>query len=182
MNVKSKSIGTLKRLPKDVVRGSADSPVGKLTLLGSSRGLHALLWPSDLKVKECVSLLKDIEANESLVHFHEARLQLKEYFSGKRKEFDLKTFAYGTDFQVLAWQALSKIPYGEVITYKEQAIRLGDKNKVRAVGGANGRNPLSIIVPCHRVIAQGGDLRGFGGGLETKSFLLNLEQSTLKKG
>lgn len=175
--VKSKSVGTLKRLPANVVRTNYSSPVGKLTLLASDLGLHALLWPSDLKVSECVELINTFQEQKDHPVFLKSFSQLDEYFAGKRREFDLPLYAFGTDFQKKAWAELSKIPYGKVITYKDQAIALGDKNKVRAVGGANGRNPLSIVVPCHRVIAQGGDLRGFGGGLKTKNFLLELEQS-----
>ena len=177
MEVKSKSVSTLKRLPSHVLRARYKSPVGELTLFASDLGLHALLWPSDKLVQECVELMKSFKLDQGHPVFIKTFKQLDEYFDGRRQDFDLPLYAYGTDFQKEAWQALSEIPYGEVITYKEQAIRLGDQNKVRAVGGANGRNPLSIVVPCHRVIAQGGDLRGFGGGLRTKSFLLELEQS-----
>jgi methylated-DNA-[protein]-cysteine S-methyltransferase len=177
MEVKSKSVGTLKKLPLNVVRDSYDSPVGTLSLLGGQAGLHALLFPRDLENLECVKLLKSFKAQEELPLFSAVKKQLDEYFAGKRKSFDLPLSPFGTPFQKAAWKALGAIPYGSVITYKEQARALGDLNKVRAVGGANGRNPLSIIVPCHRVVAQGGDLRGFGGGLKMKSYLLALEKS-----
>ncbi len=182
MSVKSKFAGTLKALPAVVFQSRYESPLGVLTLLGSSSGLHALLWPSDLEIAECAYHLNEIVIKDDLPHFRDARKQLDEYFLGQRRQFNLTTKTFGTTFQKLAWECLTKIPYGEVITYKDQAIDLGDKNKVRAVGGANGRNPLSIIIPCHRVIAQGGDLRGFGGGLKIKSFLLDLEKSFSQKG
>lgn len=104
--------------------------------------------------------------------------QLAEYFAGKRQSFDLKLEMRGTVFQINAWRELQKIPYGTTISYGQQAERLGDAKKARAVGAANGRNPLMIIVPCHRVIGANGGLTGYSGGVEEKEFLLNLEKST----
>jgi methylated-DNA-[protein]-cysteine S-methyltransferase len=101
--------------------------------------------------------------------------QLEEYFAGKRREFDLKLAPHGTIFQLMAWRELQNIPYAQTISYAEQARRMGDSRKARAVGAANGRNPLAIIVPCHRVIGTSGSLVGFAGGLKTKEFLLELE-------
>ncbi|MCP4494344.1 MAG: methylated-DNA--[protein]-cysteine S-methyltransferase [Gammaproteobacteria bacterium] len=98
-------------------------------------------------------------------------------FSGKRKVFDLPLVINGTHFQTQAWQQLLKIPYGQTITYGEQAKRMGDKNKARAVGMANGYNPISIVIPCHRVIGSNGKLVGFGGGIERKALLLQLERA-----
>lgn len=103
--------------------------------------------------------------------------QLKEYFSRQRKEFDLPLEFSGTDFQKKVWDQLTKIPYGEVITYGELANRLGDKNLMRAVAAANGANPIPIIIPCHRVIGADGSLTGYGGGLDVKRKLLELEGS-----
>ena len=103
-----------------------------------------------------------------------AAKQLKEYFSGKRKSFDLPLKPEGTEFQMKVWRELSRIPYGTTISYGEQAKRVGDKNAARAVGSANGRNPIAIIVPCHRVVASSG-IGGFGGGLKAKRILLSLE-------
>lgn len=105
--------------------------------------------------------------------------QLNEYFQGKRKIFDLPLVYNGTEFQIQTWKQLIKIPYAKTISYAEQAERIGNKNKARAVGLANGLNPISIIIPCHRVIGSNGHLVGFGGGLEKKSFLLKLEQKNL---
>jgi len=103
--------------------------------------------------------------------------QIKEYFAGKRKQFKLPLDMHGTEFQMAVWQALQKIPYGETRSYKEIAVSIGRPKAVRAVGMANNRNPISIIVPCHRVIGQDGKLVGYGGGLLLKQFLLELERS-----
>jgi methylated-DNA-[protein]-cysteine S-methyltransferase len=102
--------------------------------------------------------------------------QLDEYFAGKRREFSVKVRATGTPFRELCWEQLQKIPYGETISYKELAKRIGKPAAVRAVGGANHNNPIAIIIPCHRVIGADGSLTGFGGGLEVKKFLLELEK------
>jgi len=103
--------------------------------------------------------------------------QLKEYFNRQRKEFNLPLDIIGTDFQKRVWKELLKIPYGKTISYNELAIRLGDKKSVRAAGAANGANPLPIVIPCHRVIGSDGNLVGYGGGLEVKNKLLELEGS-----
>ena len=103
--------------------------------------------------------------------------QLKEYFGRQRKEFNLQMEIVGTDFQKNVWNELKKIPYGETISYGELAIRMGDKNKMRAVAAANGANPIPIIIPCHRVIGADGSLTGYGGGLDVKQKLLELEGS-----
>ncbi len=144
------------------------SPVGPLHVYASDRGLRALLWrPPDA----------DPEAVECPDHPTLVRLaqQLGEYFAGARQEFDLPLDPVGTEFQCLAWNALRAIPYGATRTYAEQAAAIGRPKAVRAVGAANGKNPISIVVPCHRVIGANGTLVGFGGGLETKRFLLDLE-------
>ncbi len=106
----------------------------------------------------------------------QAVAQLEEYFAGTRREFNLRLDPGGTPFQQSAWMVLRSIPYGRTMTYGEQARRLGDPNKARAVGAANGKNPLSIVVPCHRVIGSTGHLTGFGGGLVAKSWLLDHER------
>jgi methylated-DNA-[protein]-cysteine S-methyltransferase len=105
----------------------------------------------------------------------EARRQLGEYFSGTRRRFDLPLAPRGTTFQQQVWQSLRDVPYGETISYATLAARIGKPSAVRAVGAANGRNPLPIVVPCHRVIGADGSLTGFGGGVPTKQFLLQLE-------
>ena len=110
--------------------------------------------------------------------FGEVKKQLAEYFRGKRRKFDLKLAPEGTPFQLAAWRQLRRIPYGKTISYGEQASRIGNPKAARAVGAANGENPISIIVPCHRVIGADGRLTGFGGGLGKKKKLLELEGAT----
>ena len=109
--------------------------------------------------------------------FASAIAQLREYFAGERTTFDLPLALDGTPFQQEAWRALADIPYGETVSYGEQARRIGKPEAIRAIGAANGRNPIAIVLPCHRVIGADGSLTGFGGGLETKRRLLDLEQS-----
>ena len=107
----------------------------------------------------------------------EVSKQVEEFFTGKRKIFGLPIHPNGTNFQQEVWKAVSRVPYGETVTYLDLALILGNKNLVRAVGGAVGNNPISIIVPCHRVIGHDGNLVGYSGGLENKKFLLDLEHS-----
>ena len=107
----------------------------------------------------------------------QTKKQLTEYFQNKRKTFDLPLVLNGTEFQIQAWNQLLKIPYATTMCYAEQAEKIGNRNKARAVGMANGLNPISIIIPCHRVIGSNGKLVGFGGGIEKKAYLLNLEKT-----
>jgi methylated-DNA-[protein]-cysteine S-methyltransferase len=152
-----------------------DTPVGKLTLQASTRGLRAVLWPGETAgAGQPASHAGGPRADEVLAL---AVRQLREYFAGKRRTFDVALDPVGTPFQQQAWGVLRTIPYGETISYGEQARRLGDVRKSRAVGAANGQNPISIIVPCHRVVASDGKLTGFAGGLETKAWLLHHEQA-----
>lgn len=108
----------------------------------------------------------------------EAKKQLEEYFAGKRKEFDLPISSHGTEFQKKVWNALRQIPYGETRSYREIAVQIGNPKACRAIGGANNKNPIMIIVPCHRVIGADGSLVGFGGGLSAKEYLLALERKS----
>lgn len=170
----------LKNLPPDAVYTTLKSPVGELFLVASKFGLHALLWECDMKEKSCRDLFKDLKRDDKYALLQKAVTQLKEYFKGERRHFDLPLAAHGTAFQMKAWRELSKIPYGETISYAEQASRVGDIKKARAVGTANSRNPISIVIPCHRVIAKSGALSGFGGGVPVKKFLLELESDQLK--
>jgi methylated-DNA-[protein]-cysteine S-methyltransferase len=148
------------------------SPVGTLTLVANDEALLAVLWehekPNRTKYREHV-------ATSSHPVLDEAERQLKEYFSGARKTFEIKLAFQGTDFQKKVWGALQQIPYGATASYSELARKIGSSKACRAVGAANGRNPLSIIVPCHRVIGRDGKLTGFAGGLENKAFLVRLE-------
>jgi len=147
-----------------------DTPIGELLLAGDGDALCLVGFPEG-------SMRRDPEAdwiyNEK--PFAVARQQLTEYFAGERREFDLPLKLNGTEFQMSVLRALQQIPYGETTSYADIAERIGRPKAVRAVGAANGRNPIPIIVPCHRVIGSHGDLTGFGGGLDTKEALLRLE-------
>jgi len=148
------------------------SPVGKLKLVASDKGLVAILWENDNPRRV---LLKDMATNESHPILLETERQLGEYFAGKRSTFSVALDARGTRFQKSVWDALLGIPFGETRSYGQLASQLGNPRASRAVGAANGRNPVSIIVPCHRVIGSSGKLTGFAGGLERKTYLLELE-------
>jgi methylated-DNA-[protein]-cysteine S-methyltransferase len=148
------------------------SPVGALSLVASEEALVALLFGDDLSAWPEFARA---QAKTSRV-LTETMRQLEQYFQGSRREFDLPLNARGTEFQVKVWSELRSIPFGKTWSYKDLANRIGNPKAVRAVGGANGRNPISIIVPCHRVIGARGDLVGFGGGLSTKTWLLKFEQ------
>lgn len=147
-----------------------DTPIGELLLAGEDGALSMIGFPKG-------SMRREPEADWI---FNEKPLanacaQLSEYFAGTRKEFDLPLQLSGTEFQVSVLEALQDIPYGETTSYGTIAKRIGRPKAVRAVGAANGRNPIPIVVPCHRVIGSTGDLTGFGGGLDTKEALLRLE-------
>lgn len=148
------------------------SPVGELTLVGSDRGLAAVLWKNDRPILVKTEAMKEDAHHPILL---ETQRQLEEYFAGTRKTFTLDLDFMGTDFQKSVWNALLQIPFGETRTYGEIAKQLGNVKATRAVGAANGKNPIPIIAPCHRVIGATGDLTGFGGGLERKARLLDLE-------
>jgi methylated-DNA-[protein]-cysteine S-methyltransferase len=152
------------------------TPVGVLTLAATATGLRYILWANDEPTRvPAGAAVVDPDGHPILAL---AACQLQEYFAGERTEFDVPLEPRGTEFQLAAWQALRTIPYGQTVSYGEQARRLGDINKSRAVGAANGRNPLSIIVPCHRVVGSDGSLTGFGGGIEAKAWLLAHESSS----
>jgi methylated-DNA-[protein]-cysteine S-methyltransferase len=155
-------------------RRTISTPVGDLRLFANDAGLAAVLWRDD----PGLHLQRDAvvaEGDHELLT--ETERQLREYFAGRRKVFDVPLAFHGTDFQRRAWSALLTIPYGETRSYAQMAMQIGQPNAVRAVGAANGRNPISIIAPCHRVIGSGGALTGFGGGLENKAKLLALESA-----
>jgi len=150
-----------------------ETPVGKLKLVASDHGLVAVQWENDRPSR--VRLSKLVENDEHPVLVQTER-QLREYFSGKRKAFSVALDMRGTRFQKDVWEALLAIPFGETKSYGQLAKQLGNPRATRAVGAANGRNPISIIVPCHRVIGSSGKLTGFAGGLDVKAHLLSLEQ------
>jgi methylated-DNA-[protein]-cysteine S-methyltransferase len=148
------------------------SPVGELKLVGSARGLAAVLWENDDPQRVRLNIVGEDRNHPVLL---EAEQQLGEYFAGRRKTFSLKLDFSGTAFQTKVWRALLAIPFGETRSYGEIARQLGKPKAMRAVGAANGRNPISIIAPCHRVIGASGKLTGFAGGLAAKARLLELE-------
>lgn len=188
------------------------SPVGFLSLVASSKGLRALLWPEDLDTgrvsfgdNEIVTVEIDSNsanasaagsaagsdsANASAAGSNSAAesflfravKELDEYFAGTRRDFDLPLDLVGTDFQVSVWRSLADIAYGATATYGEQAAAISNVRAVRAVGAANGKNPVSIVLPCHRVVGSDGKLTGFAGGLEAKAWLLAHETSHTQQG
>jgi len=145
------------------------SEIGWIKISATEEGVRSLYFVEDEEVFE-------IEPHPCL---KECLEQLDEYFRGKRQSFSLKLLPEGTDFQQKVWKQLLKIPYGKTASYLDIAAALGDKNAVRAVGSANGKNPISIIVPCHRIIGRNGNLIGYGGGLWRKEWLLKHEKSII---
>jgi methylated-DNA-[protein]-cysteine S-methyltransferase len=153
-------------------RTTLDSPVGELSLLATDRALVALVWRRGMHTRVPFEHAIEEPGNSVL---RETVRQLHEYFAGSRRTFELELEFRGTEFQRQVWAALLTIPYGETRTYLQVARQVGNPAAVRAVGAANGRNPIAIITPCHRVIGSSGDLTGFGGGLDAKARLLSLE-------
>lgn len=151
-----------------------DSPIGSLTLIAADGALHEIRFPN----APPVGADSGLDDPTDPVLAATAR-QLGEYFDGTRLDFDLPLEPVGTPFQLEAWWGLTTIPYGATVSYGEQARRLGHDGKARAVGAANGRNPLPIVIPCHRVIGSDGSLTGFGGGIETKAWLLHHERQVI---
>lgn len=148
------------------------SPVGELKLVANGSRLAAILWENDPPQRVRLGPMSASADNPILMR---AVHQLQEYFAGTRKQFDLELEFAGSEFQKKVWQALLTIPFGETRSYSQIARQIGNPSAVRAVGAANGRNPLSIVAPCHRVIGASGKLTGFAGGLEAKELLLALE-------
>lgn len=150
---------------------SMHTPVGPLLLVAGEDGLREIRFGGG-RGHEAAS--EDLASGEAEV-LDEARAQLGAYFEGRLRDFDLLLAPRGAPFELRVWQALLEIPYGTTCSYSDLARRLGSPGASRAVGAANGRNPLPIVVPCHRVIGADGSLTGYGGGLETKRYLLRLE-------
>lgn len=167
--------------PEETFYDYLQSPVGKLHIFSSDKDLKAIIFnKSSMKSFNHLKFdFFDFENGHPLIE--EAKLQLEEYFLGQRKKFTLPLNPEGTKFQKAVWMSLQQIPYGETSFYQEQARKLGDSKKARAVGTANSQNPISIVVPCHRVISKDGSLSGFGGGVDRKRFLLTLEGCKIKK-
>ena len=154
--------------PTETYRAQLDSPIGVLTVIASDTGLRRVLWEEqDDEVGDAVDTDHPVIA---------AACTTSRYFRGDREVFELPLDLVGTDFQKEAWLALASVPYGETTSYGEQAERIGRKGAFRAVGAANGKNPVPIVLPCHRIVGANGALTGFAGGLDIKQRLLALEQ------
>jgi len=159
-------------------RRTCEAPFGVVTVVGSGLGIRFVLFSNDAHPKPLEKLhISDTEIHESV---NDAITQLEEYFAGSRLDFELPLDLQGTEFQIAAWNALAEIPYGRTASYGQQAASIGRPKAVRAIGGANGRNPVAIVLPCHRIVGADGSLTGFGGGIEVKKWLLDHEQSTLR--
>jgi len=155
-------------------RCTVDSPVGPLMVIADNTGITHILFPTHT-LADLGLVSEDVpEAKDDPVLLNAAR-QLAEYFDGDRTAFDLPLHVEGNDFEVDVWFAMRSIPYGETISYGKQSDIAGHPGAFQAVGAANGRNPIPIVVPCHRVVGSDGSLVGFGGGLDVKRFLLDLE-------
>ncbi len=156
-----------------------DSPIGRLRLVATDQGLSHLLF--DQQVGEDLESDGDeVEADDHPV-LAAATAQLAEYFAGRRQEFDIPLDLTGTEFQRAAWSALASVPFGETRSYRQQAEAIGRPKAVRAIGAANGQNPVPIVLPCHRIVGSDGSLTGYGGGLPIKEYLLNHEQAQSQK-
>ncbi|HLK05819.1 MAG TPA: methylated-DNA--[protein]-cysteine S-methyltransferase [Candidatus Acidoferrum sp.] len=148
-----------------------ESPVGQLRLVAEELGLRTVWFVRGRKDEK-----PHVDWKEDAAFFVDVKRQLNAYFAGELKEFEIPLLMEGTEFQKRVWKALQTIPYGETMSYGEVAKKIGEPKAVRAVGAANGQNPIPIIVPCHRVIGSDGSLTGFGGGIENKKKLLELEK------
>lgn len=155
-----------------LVYGYLESPVGPLLLVADADHLRGISFPDSSRKQEPQAGWRRDDA-----YFPDTTAQLLGYFAGELREFSLPLLFDGTDFQKTVWQALCDIPYGETMSYGALAAKLGNPNASRAVGAANGANPLPIIAPCHRVIGADSSMTGFGGGVDVKHFLLNLEKA-----
>jgi len=160
-----------------VSRRTCEAPFGVVTVIGSDLGIRYVMFNNDAHPKPLEKLhISDTDIHDSV---NDAVTQLDEYFAGSRRNFELPLDLQGTEFQVAAWRALADIPYGHTASYGQQAASIGRPKAVRAIGGANGRNPVGIVLPCHRIVGADGSLTGFGGGIEVKKWLLDHEQSIL---
>jgi len=156
--------------PPDRFHDLVASPLGELLLLGDGRSLTGLYMPDGPRPAPVGGA-----RSPGAAPFPAVRAQLGEYFAGERREFELALVATGTDFQRRVWDELARVALGETITYGELARRIGAAGAARAVGSANARNPISVVIPCHRLVGSGRELTGYGGGMERKRFLLALE-------
>ena len=158
-------------------RRTCAAPFGVVTVIGSDLGIRFVMFSNDAHPKPLEKLhISDTEIHESV---NDAITQLDEYFAGSRRDFELPLDLQGTEFQIAAWNALAEIPYGCTASYAQQAASIGRPKAVRAIGGANGRNPVAIVLPCHRIVGADGSLTGFGGGIAVKKWLLDHEHCML---
>ena len=155
-------------------RGTLQAPFGMLTVVASELGVRYITFEEDAHPKSYVGMHVVDNASHPVVA--ETLKQLREYLDGSRTTFDVPLDLVGTEFQVEAWNALARIPYAGTVSYAQQATSIGRPKATRAIGSANGRNPVVIVLPCHRVVGADGSLTGFGGGLHVKSWLLDLEK------
>ena len=161
-----------------------DSPVGDLVVSSTPVGIAGVQFAGDTKLELRVdeSTFTQGDRAVAIQLIVSASSQLGEYFAGQRRAFDLVYDLVGTEFQLQAWKALARIPFGETVSYKQQAIWVARPTATRAVGAANGRNPVAIVLPCHRVVGANGSLTGFGGGIERKEWLLRHERGQNENG
>lgn len=160
-------------------RRTYTSPFGVITVVGSELGISFVMFANDAHPKNLENLrISDSDIHESV---NIAIIQLDEYFNGLRRSFDVPLNLRGTEFQLDAWRALADIPFGHTASYGQQAASIGRPKAVRAIGGANGRNPVAIVLPCHRIVGADGSLTGFGGGIAVKKWLLDHEQQVLRR-
>ena len=157
--------------------GVVTAPFGDVTVVASDLGVRYVMFSEDAHPKPLSNIDIHVDPEHHLVK--STLDQLREYFNGARTAFDVPLDLHGTEFQVATWKSLAEIPYGKTISYGEQAASIGRPKAVRAVGGANGRNPVAIVLPCHRVIGANGSLTGFGGGIAVKQWLLQHERSVI---
>ena len=158
----------------NITYSEMDSPIGRLLIYGTPRGLSGIFMS---RQRHFDGKGKDWKRDDA--RWNGVVRQLREYFDGKRRDFDIPLDVEGTEFQARVWAALRRIPFGRTASYADIARKIGQPKAMRAVGMANGRNPVSIVVPCHRVIGADGSLTGYGGGLDRKKILLDLEARVL---
>lgn len=170
----------------NVFTATINSPLGDITAYASDRGVCFLKFAGhakgDLILQQVLKGLNGSLQSTENAHLCQARQELAEYFEGRRTSFQTPLDIVGTTFQKSVWQVLQTIPYGSTISYRQEAERLNREQAVRAVANANGRNRISIMLPCHRVIGSNGSLTGYGGGLERKQWLLDFEQTITQRG
>ncbi|WP_340672940.1 methylated-DNA--[protein]-cysteine S-methyltransferase [Brevibacillus agri] len=171
-------------MAQEVGYTTMESPIGPLLLASTEEGLCYIDFANEEEglprlVRWCKKTLLGVTPEKNEAINEQAKLQLEQYFAGERTEFDVPTVLYGTPFQKTVWTELTNIPYGETRSYKDIAIAIGAAKTVRAIGGANNRNPIPVIIPCHRVVGSNGALVGYGGGLSIKEFLLSHEEGPL---